>query len=174
LERLQGLPAWKGRSVQGLISRYGYKSAFLIQAFMHTMMLSRRASLRSSIEDTLNMVFGTDLASVFVKQLSEKSAFPSASVISRFQLSLDVGYMLYMRDEFMKVVQTDGVIYMLSDSSPQGGRDWQLTEIYSVVQARIQCRFGWVVPRAPLNVRCAFSAFLVKGGGRVGEGTETL
>ena len=58
-----------------------------------------------------------------VNQMIEGAQMPSASVISRFRLYLDVTYMKYMREVHHAMIQAGGVCFGLMDSSPQG-RDY--------------------------------------------------
>lgn len=59
----------------------------------------------------------------------------SSATLSRARLLVDVAYMLFMRDEFAKMFQPTTpkpTLFALIDSSPQGGRNWELTEIHDI------------------------------------------
>eukprot|EP00959_Pyramimonas_sp_CCMP1952_P289937 6063895-Pyramimonas_sp.AAC.1 len=61
-------------------------------------------------------------------QLLKSAVYPSPAVISRYRLYLDVAWMVHMQDVHCRMIQEDGILVGLMDSSPQGNRNWLLTE----------------------------------------------
>ena len=57
---------------------------------------------------------------------------PSGATISRARLYVDVGFMLLRQDYHDIIMASDPVLYGLVDSSPQGGRNWQLFEMHFI------------------------------------------
>jgi hypothetical protein len=57
---------------------------------------------------------------------------PSASTLSRARLYVDVGFMLCMQREHAELLADRPVLFGLVDSSPQGGRNWELLEMYGI------------------------------------------
>ena len=91
------------------------------------------------MSNSLYLMMPKEMADGLVDQLA-KQPMPDKSTISRFQLALDVGFMMLMRDFHKELIAGGGVVYILSDSSPQGGNDWQLSEQYTVPWASSMIR----------------------------------
>ena len=80
--------------------------------------------------------------SVLKQTFFDQVRVPSESVLSRFRIVMDAGLMLMMRDvnkEFHSTLGQLGkpqpVRCLLSDSSPQGLENWQITEVFMVRDA---------------------------------------
>ena len=131
LTRLKNSAEWKGRSVEGLVGKHGFKTVHLIEVIMHCSLLKNKSQVAESLKSALRILLPPDLSASLLRE-ADKLPIPSDYVLSRFQLALDTGYMMWMRDRFRHIVETHGVIFSLSDSSPQGGRDWLLSEQYVV------------------------------------------
>ncbi len=62
---------------------------------------------------------------------------PSAPMLSRANLFVDVAYMRVMARRHRQLLSGDAVLYGLSDGSPQGGREYQCTEYYAIKAGRL-------------------------------------
>jgi hypothetical protein len=56
---------------------------------------------------------------------------PNASTLSRWRFRVDVSYMLEQRARFGRLLERDALLFhVLSDASPQAGREWFVTELH--------------------------------------------
>ena len=69
---------------------------------------------------------------------------PSASCVSRSRLAVDVGFMFFMR-RLVSEASQQAVRCLLTDSSPQRGFDWLLSESHTLAPADFAswCRVIW-------------------------------
>ena len=151
LAPISRLAAWKGRSVEGLCGRFAYKSTHLVQVVMHSKLLRWGKQLRASLYHSLKIVMPPEIADAYIRDL-DAAPIPHPATVSRIQLSVDTAFMLYWRDLHTGfLANAGGALYVLSDSSPQGGKDWQISEEYLVVWALLAsstkraagCGCGW-------------------------------
>ena len=122
-----------GLRLQGSTQKtVAYRAAFIIQVLLQCDLLKSDGSLKDSLKQALRIVLPKSLQPMFL-DLVEQHINPSASSISRWRLLLDASLMLHIRAERRKE-WADGrrsVRWLMIDSSPQGGRDYEL-----VVMAR--------------------------------------
>ena len=62
-------------------------------------------------------------------------ALPSAATISRHKFIFDIVWMKTMADFHRCIVDDDALLFGMMDSSPQGGRNWLMSE-YSGLRGR--------------------------------------
>ena len=105
---------------------------------LHAVFIARKLHQSSDIsivlELALHMAYPRPLAKQLV-ELIKDCPTPSPSTLSRHRLAVDVAYMLLRREWHQALLPMDKVaaIFLLSDASPQGGRDWQLAECQTIV-----------------------------------------
>jgi hypothetical protein len=110
-----------------------YKVLHLLNACLLSSVLRRNSELQYAIEKALELSLPHGTASVAIEHLqrichTSQSVQPSPATISRSNLMLDVGFMLWWREKMMpKLISSDikqsTPIYLLADSSPQGGKN---------------------------------------------------
>ena len=142
LSRLQILidqldPAFIQSTIRNVTSRYHgdeplskgapYRAAFVIDVLLQANLLVSDSSLKASVKQALKMVMPKSLLPMFL-DLVEQHIDPNTSRISRWRFLLDAAFMLYTRAERQKDWQQQRpcVRWMMVDSSPQGGRDYEL------------------------------------------------
>ena len=68
-----------------------------------------------------------------VRELCERlyndATLPSAALLSRANLFVDVAFMKVMCEKHEAMVMTQSVLFGLTDASPQGGREYQIMEL---------------------------------------------
>ncbi len=124
-----------------------YKSGFVLEAMIMSFELRSAAGLSASMTQAMRMLpaaWRSSLSALMSPPSSSsgvhvhgdapsrhRHAVVSPSTLSRARLTVDVSYMLVMRARHDALVGSDAlpVIYALVDSSPQGGRNWELTEL---------------------------------------------
>ena len=74
----------------------------------------------------------------YLEQLLRGFRYPSPATVSRCRLYLDVAFMRYMADKHSEMCDGDVVLFGLADSSPQGGRNWLISEYMGVRGEHLQ------------------------------------
>ena len=64
----------------------------------------------------------------------ERLSLPGPSLMSRLRLKLDCAYMMHMRQQWADWLHDGCVIYVGSDASPQGGRNYEMVVLRIVLQ----------------------------------------
>ena len=71
-----------------------------------------------------------------IRELCERlfadATIPSKTTISRANLFIDVSFMHIMADRHCGMILRGSILFGLSDASPQGGIEYQVTEYYSI------------------------------------------
>jgi hypothetical protein len=113
-----------------------YSATHLINCVSFASMIKNAGTMYKVLQRAIEIVFPSSIADMLKESVLNKCSVPSTAVISRFRFVLDCGYMLWMRDFNAKLLTPgkydDLIINLLSDSSPQGNENWQLTEIYYI------------------------------------------
>jgi hypothetical protein len=86
------------------------------------------SNLSHNLWHGLRAVLPSGFSKALPDKLTLKARLPSAATLSRYQLFADVAFMQWLRREPL-----EDVAYWSLDSSPQGGRDWLLSQRSSVV-----------------------------------------
>ena len=104
-----------------------YRAAFVIQVLLQCDLLKSDASLKESVKQALMLILPKSLRSMFLDMVDEHVS-PSPGHISRWRLLLDAAFMKQMRMQRRKdwAEHRACVRWMMVDSSPQGGRDYEL------------------------------------------------
>lgn len=113
--------------------RLAYLASLLVHVLVMSGLIMDDANLREVRMRSFNMMLPSSLAAPFVRAVSDAAAvpLPSKSTISRWRVMLDVAYMLWTRDRF----QQEHVHFGMVDSSTQGGKDYELCVVSSVLKA---------------------------------------
>jgi hypothetical protein len=116
-----------------------YTAVALVQTCVLAGLLRNTGKLKRVIMKALAFALPPRERSMVEQTLSTMQV-PDASVVSRFRFVLDVGIMLWHRKHNAELERqcnhgNDRILrYMLSDASPQGLEDWQITESYTISQ----------------------------------------
>ena len=104
-----------------------YRAAFVIQVLLQCDLLKSDTSLKDSVKQALGLILLKSLLCMFLDMV-EEHVNPSQSQISRWRLLLDAACMMQTRlrrqEDWMQ--GRSSVRWMMVDSSPQGGRDYEL------------------------------------------------
>ena len=107
--------------------RAAFKVVFMAQCLMACSLLQSDSRLRESIERSLGLLLPHQLRKP-VHDLVELKTTPSPSAISRWRLLLDVAYMQYRR-KLNRGRRWSR--WLMLDSSPQGGNDYEMIIVCS-------------------------------------------
>ena len=77
------------------------------------------------------------IAQGFLAYLKKGGLFPSPAMLCRGRFLLDVAFMALMSDVFEALCLNGAVLYGLLDSSPQGGRNYLMTEVFYIAECYI-------------------------------------
>ena len=105
----------------------------LVQCFIMSRDLRSRRALKQVLSKAIKLALDPALA-YSVLQNEDWEMVPSASTLSRANLQVDIAYMLVLRKEF-QAEKARGVRryrFLKVDSSPQGGKDWLLSEVVAL------------------------------------------
>ena len=109
-----------------------YTSEFLVVAMQLALKLHKDEDLNAAMQNSIRMAFPLGVAENLLK-LIETAPTPDQSTLSRWKIPLDAGLMLLEREMFMNLLRGGGIAtFGMLDSSPQGGRDWLLSQIFIV------------------------------------------
>ena len=109
-----------------------------IETVMLSMMVRRSNTLSKVMERSLGVLLPAKIADMVWASV-KKVTVMSAAVITRWRFSLDMAFMLYTRrrnreieaqSEEKRTVRT-----VCTDSSPQGLENWQITEVWTILDA---------------------------------------
>jgi hypothetical protein len=126
------------------VERFGntvYPMIFMIRAMLLSKTLRSTRMLRSAVISGLHLVLPESVASFFADMLSKKDVpLPSPSALSRFNLTLDTGYMLIIQEDrehelehaFDILADTGVSRFGMVDSSEQCGLDYMLSCFYEI------------------------------------------
>ena len=104
---------------------YGF--IYLIRCFLLSQSLRSASQLKVALYNATVIVMPKQAASIMQAALdNDNSTVPSPSTISRARGRLDVAWMLVWRDRLKSWLSDGLVVYLGTDSSPQGGRDYQI------------------------------------------------
>jgi hypothetical protein len=111
-----------------------YSAICLVHCLSFAGMLQNSSAMLRPLKRSLDILLPKNLADMVKNSyLSSQAAIPSGSVLSRFRVVLDCSFMLWMRDYNDSLAGKPHLIRnLLSDSSPQGHENWQLTEVYTI------------------------------------------
>ena len=71
-------------------------------------------------------------------RIFESGHVPSQPILSRALLYVDVALMHWMAERHEALALLDAILFLLSDSSPQGGRNYQISEYYAIASNAIK------------------------------------
>ena len=84
------------------------------------------------VEQAVRVAFPADVAAELVRMVSD-APNPDPASLSRWRVQVDVAFMKWEQQRYSFLLG-DGPhergLYALCDSSPQGGRDWMMTEVH--------------------------------------------
>jgi hypothetical protein len=113
-------------------NRQPFKVQFLVECVLLSGLLHVDGSLKQALQGAVRLCLPPHVANVVSQTLDNGSLqIPSGSTISRRRLMVDVAYMMHRRalnDKFGR----GAVRYIMVDSSPQGGRDYELVVVTSI------------------------------------------
>ncbi|CAE7825327.1 unnamed protein product, partial [Symbiodinium sp. CCMP2592] len=136
LTAIRSKPKQQQQQQQQLTGRY--TGWFAIQAVLFSSFLRDAAKLQSALKQGIMMAFPQCIANDLLQML-EQSPMPHAATLSRWRVLFEAAACLQLRSRLAKCFQCRELpqpasvpiaMHVLVDSSPQGGRDWLLSEVH--------------------------------------------
>ena len=131
-----------------------YKPAFLLQCVV----LSFNLRSSSALPEVLKLAMGS-LPAVWkltLQKMLASAKTPSASTLSRARLSVDVGFMLWMKGRHASVLQDDSLtVFVKVDSTPLGGNNWEVVEYQMIEGDKLEKAGNAARALAQLGSKCA-------------------
>ena len=93
--------------------------------------LKNSEKLRAALRQALSLAFAQDVVADLLEALA--LALPCGATLSRWRLQFEAASCLFQRQDVAEAFAraSEGLTFhVLIDSSPQGGRDWLLTEVH--------------------------------------------
>jgi len=109
-----------------------YKIGFLVECLVLSFGLRSSAVLDATVKQAIRLL-PPAWATSWSTLLNGDSTLPSAT-LSRARLFVDVGFMLLLQHKHAALLAAEDppVFYGLADSSPHGGRNWELFEMFYI------------------------------------------
>lgn len=116
-----------------------YLAVVLVRCLRFAGLLRSTSDIRKACDHALDLSLPKHVASL-IRNTFMSERLPLPSVLSRFRVVMDCGFMLWMRNHNRRLQERhllEGgprpARCLLSDSSPQGLENWQITESYTVL-----------------------------------------
>ena len=114
-----------------------YKIGFLVECLVLSFNLRSSSGLGATMQQAVRLLppaWSASLSALVRCDGSSRSRLPSASTLSRARLYMDVGFMLFLQQRHADLLAAENppVFYGLCDSSPQGGRNWEIFEMFYI------------------------------------------
>jgi hypothetical protein len=125
--------------------RVRYTSLYLIQVLAFSFGCRNQSGCMTSLggdsmfRRALNLL--PDIAQQFLTHLHVQAVTPSRSTVCRCRLFVDVAFMRLKCERHAEFAKSDGVAFGLLDSSPQGGRNWLMIEVFYINGADLSSSF---------------------------------
>lgn len=117
------------------VSNAKYNVTVVLEGFLMGGLLSNSAHLRDVLVSAARLLLPPSLATPLCNRLTDRTfRLPCASTMSRNRLTVDVAYMLTVRELIAELLQGAASAFVMADSSPQGGRDYEIM-VFDIVSA---------------------------------------
>lgn len=121
------------------LQRSKFNVVWLLRVMLLSDCLRTSAELKSVLKQALQMCVPAVLLQTLTRMVDDHSCIaPTAGTVSRWRLLLDGAYMLFKRSKADEACTGPGTArYLMSDSSTQHGRSFQLTTVLSVSRSAL-------------------------------------
>ena len=107
--------------------------AELINCILFADLLKNQAGLKDVLIRAVNICVPPMLRPYIIRALQEDHVAPSVSQVWRGRFYLDAALSIWMQ-RHLHAAKGDAIVYLLTDSSPQGKRNWLLTKMVRIVK----------------------------------------
>ena len=108
---------------------FAFSIGFLVEAMLCAMALNSDGELAHALKLAACLLLPEKLAGAWIERLTadDRLYLPSKAIISQRRAALDMGFALLQQSKVQASLLKGVFIYALTDSSPQGGRDYEVT-----------------------------------------------
>ena len=123
--------------VAGGRESFSFQIGHLVETMLCSMSLSNDDDLAQALQLAACLLLPEKLAQSWITRLREdcRKYMPSKAIISQRRAALDMGYACLQQEWVKQRLEQQAFFYALTDSSPQGGRDYEVT-VLDVVRAQ--------------------------------------
>ena len=120
--------------VSGGRGSFAFRIGHLVETMLCAMCLSNDSDLPQALKLAACLLLPEKIAHEWVRRLSEDPGLylPSKAIISQRRAALDMGYACCQQAWVAERLAEGVFFYALTDSSPQGGRDYEVTVLDAV------------------------------------------
>ena len=114
-----------------------FRIGHLVETMLFAMFLSNDSNVGEALKMAACLLLPQSLATAWIDRISAdpKKFLPSAAIMSQRRAALDIGF-ARLQQEWIKDKLLQGCcIFAMTDSSPQGGRDYEITVLDIVAAA---------------------------------------
>ena len=119
---------------------FAFRVGHLVEVMLCCMFLKSDKSLGQALVTAACLLLPQALAEAWIQKLSQDPDLylPSAAILSQRRAALDMGFALFQQVQIKEALQQGAFLYAMTDSSPQGGRDYEIT-VLDMILARDAC-----------------------------------
>ena len=108
---------------------FAFRVGHLVEVMLCSMFLKSDQSLGQALMTAASLLLPRALADAWIQKLSDDPDLymPSPAILSQRRAALDMGFALFQQAQIKQALQSGAFLYAMTDSSPQGGRDYEIT-----------------------------------------------
>ena len=110
----------------GMLNGKGYAIWYLLETFFLSQMIGNSQRLGSVLQKSVRLVLPAACTDTLNPDFMSGRMVPSSATISKLRGTVDATWMLVWRDRLKEWLRHGVTIFSGTDSSPQGGRDYQI------------------------------------------------
>jgi hypothetical protein len=135
-QRVENTRSFQNRDMEARAGTQG-RARYLIQCLILADSLAADAYLKDVMLKVIRILFNRQFAESIAEQMAHLRVFDKTDM-SRARLYIDVALMLWFRKLHTKELETGSVRYIMVDSSPQYGRDYELVLTKTIALNKLQ------------------------------------
>ena len=108
---------------------FAFRVGHLVEVMLCSMFLKSDHSLGQALMTAACLLLPKALAESWMEKLAQDPDLylPSPAVLSQRRAALDMGFALFQQVQIRNALESGAFLYAMTDSSPQGGRDYEIT-----------------------------------------------
>ena len=116
---------------------FAFRVGHLVEVMLCAMFLKNEDTLGQALQTAACVLLPATLASAWIKKLREDPSryLPSSAILSQRRAALDMGFALLQQSQIQEALRQGACFYAMTDSSPQGGRDYEITVLDMILNA---------------------------------------
>ena len=112
-----------------------WRASALVSSVMQCQLLRDATTLKETISWAVKLALPPEFQTFVLEKLDKGDIIASSSTVQRSVFLLDAAYILSHR---RLLTLSDCELFIMTDSSPQAGEDWQITKVYYLPKPCVQ------------------------------------